>query len=65
MPTAAAVGNAIATLTGVRVRRLPMTPERVWRAITTGDDGATEANAPFGPSEAALTALAAAGSGPR
>jgi CO/xanthine dehydrogenase Mo-binding subunit len=49
VPTAGAVGNAIAAATGVRVRRLPMTPERVWRAVTTGDDGATEANAPFGP----------------
>jgi CO/xanthine dehydrogenase Mo-binding subunit len=62
VPTAAAVANAIASVTGTRVRRLPMTPERVWRAVTTGDDGATEANAPFGPSEAAL---AAAGSGRR
>ncbi len=66
MPTAAAVGNAIASLTGVRVRRLPMTPERVWRAITTGDDGAAEINAPFGPRAAAAPAEpAAAGSGPR
>jgi len=40
VPTAAAVANAIATATGARVRRLPMTPERVWRAVTTGDDGA-------------------------
>ncbi len=60
VPTAAAVANAIAAATGVRVRRLPMTPERVWRAVTTGDDGAAEANAPFGPSAAALAALAAA-----
>ena len=29
-----------------------MTPERVWRAVTDGDDGATEANAPFGPAAA-------------
>jgi CO/xanthine dehydrogenase Mo-binding subunit len=49
VPTAGAVANAIAIATGVRVRRLPMTPERVWRALTLGDDGATEANAPFGP----------------
>ncbi|HEY8988543.1 MAG TPA: molybdopterin cofactor-binding domain-containing protein, partial [Candidatus Limnocylindrales bacterium] len=49
VPTAAAVGNAIAAATGSRVRRLPMTPERVWRAVTTGDDGAAEINAPFGP----------------
>ena len=52
VPTAAAVANAIAIATGARVHRLPMTPERVWRAITTGDDGASEANAPFGPVEA-------------
>jgi CO/xanthine dehydrogenase Mo-binding subunit len=60
VPTAGAVANAIAVATGVRVRRLPMTPERVWRAVTTGDDGAAEANAPFGPSDDAIAALAAA-----
>jgi CO/xanthine dehydrogenase Mo-binding subunit len=49
VPTAGAVANAIAVATGVRVRRLPMTPERVWRAVTSGHDGADEANAPFGP----------------
>ncbi|HUQ78834.1 MAG TPA: xanthine dehydrogenase family protein molybdopterin-binding subunit [Patescibacteria group bacterium] len=64
VPTAAAVANAIARATGVRVRRLPMTPERVWRAVTTGDDGAAESNAPFGPSETALAA-AAMGAGRR
>jgi CO/xanthine dehydrogenase Mo-binding subunit len=33
-----AVANAIAAATGgVRLRRLPMTPERVWQAITNGD----------------------------
>jgi CO/xanthine dehydrogenase Mo-binding subunit len=51
--TAGAVGNAIAAATGARVRRLPMTAERVWRAVTTGDDGAAERNAPFGPALAA------------
>jgi len=59
VPTAGAVANAIAAATGIRVRRLPMTPERVWRAITTGDDGAGERNAPFGP----VREAAAAGSG--
>jgi CO/xanthine dehydrogenase Mo-binding subunit len=49
VPTAGAVANAIAGATGVRIRRLPMTPERVWRAIRTGDDGATEPNAAIGP----------------
>ena len=71
VPTAAAVANAIASLTGVRVRRLPMTAERVWRAMTTGDDSAAEINAPFGPRAAAAPGepaageAAAAGSGPR
>jgi CO/xanthine dehydrogenase Mo-binding subunit len=31
--TAAAVANAVAAATGVRPRELPMTPERVWRAL--------------------------------
>ena len=30
---AAAVANAIAAATGARMRQLPMTPERVWRAL--------------------------------
>jgi CO/xanthine dehydrogenase Mo-binding subunit len=30
---AAAIGNALARATGVRLRELPMTPERVWRAL--------------------------------
>jgi len=30
---AAAIGNALARATGVRITDLPMTPERVWRAI--------------------------------
>jgi CO/xanthine dehydrogenase Mo-binding subunit len=35
-----AVANAIAAATGgTRVRRLPMTPERVWRAIRENGDG--------------------------
>jgi CO/xanthine dehydrogenase Mo-binding subunit len=34
-----AVANAIAAATGgVRLRRLPMTPERVWRAIANGNE---------------------------
>ena len=61
VPTAAAVANAIAAATGARVRRLPMTPERVWRAVTTGDDGAGERNAPLGP-RASVPAGAGAGS---
>ena len=31
---APAVVNAIARATGVRLRELPVTPERVWRALT-------------------------------
>ena len=30
---APAVGNALARLTGARIRELPLTPERVWRAV--------------------------------
>src|SRR4051812_19314510 len=52
VPTAGAIANAIAAATGTRVRRLPMTPERVWRAMRTGDDGAAEPNAPFAPAVA-------------
>jgi CO/xanthine dehydrogenase Mo-binding subunit len=33
---APAVGNAIARATGVRIRELPLTPERVWRALRAG-----------------------------
>ena len=32
VPTAGAIGNAIAKVIGARVRELPMTPERVWTA---------------------------------
>jgi CO/xanthine dehydrogenase Mo-binding subunit len=32
VPTAAAIANAIAKVVGTHVRRLPMTPERVWAA---------------------------------
>jgi CO/xanthine dehydrogenase Mo-binding subunit len=32
VPTAGAIANAIAKVLGSRVRRMPMTPERVWRA---------------------------------
>ncbi len=37
---AGAVANAVAAATGgIRMRRLPMTPERVWRAIDGNGDG--------------------------
>ena len=61
VPTAGAVGNAIAAATGSRVRRLPMTPERVWRAITTGDDGGGDRKAPFGPRSAVAEPPASVG----
>jgi hypothetical protein len=32
-PTGGAIGNAVAALTGVRMRRLPVTPERVLAAL--------------------------------
>ena len=35
--TCGAVNNAISAATGVRVRQLPMTAERVWEAIDDGD----------------------------
>lgn len=35
--TAAAVANAVAHATGVRLSDLPMTPQRVWRALQGGD----------------------------
>jgi CO/xanthine dehydrogenase Mo-binding subunit len=38
VPTAGAIGNAIAAATGARVRRLPMTPYRVWEAMEEGPD---------------------------
>jgi CO/xanthine dehydrogenase Mo-binding subunit len=36
VPPAAAVANAVARATGVRMREMPMTPERVLRALTLG-----------------------------
>ncbi|MGB3293612.1 MAG: molybdopterin cofactor-binding domain-containing protein, partial [Phormidesmis sp.] len=33
---APAIANAVAQATGVRLRQLPMTPERVWQALTKG-----------------------------
>jgi CO/xanthine dehydrogenase Mo-binding subunit len=42
IPVAPAVASAIARATGVRIRDLPLTPERVWRALRdarrAGDD---------------------------
>jgi len=36
---APAIGNAVARATGVRIRALPLTPERVWRALKEAGRG--------------------------
>ena len=36
VPVSPAIGNALTRLTGVRLRELPLTPERVWRALRAG-----------------------------
>jgi CO/xanthine dehydrogenase Mo-binding subunit len=36
---APAIGNAIVDATGVRIRQLPLTPERVWRALRDAKQG--------------------------
>ena len=37
IPVSPAVGNALRRLAGVRLRQLPLTPERVWRALRARD----------------------------
>ena len=39
VPGAATIANAVAAATGRRLRELPMTPQRVWRALA-GSNGA-------------------------
>ncbi|MBI3092233.1 MAG: xanthine dehydrogenase family protein molybdopterin-binding subunit [Candidatus Tectomicrobia bacterium] len=43
IPTSAAIANAIRHATGVRVTALPMTPERVWRALQAASPAAWRA----------------------
>jgi len=38
VPTPGAIANAIAAATGVRIKLLPMTPERVWSALNAGEE---------------------------
>ena len=38
VPTAGAIANGVAKVLGKQVRRMPMTPERVWATARDGDD---------------------------
>ena len=42
MPTSPAVANAIANAIGVRIKELPLTPERVLRAIQAASGRGSE-----------------------
>jgi CO/xanthine dehydrogenase Mo-binding subunit len=48
IPVAPAVANAIARATGVRMRELPLTPERVWRALRDAATAAGDRDRPAG-----------------
>jgi putative selenate reductase molybdopterin-binding subunit len=38
MTAPAAVANAVADALGIRIRELPLTPERVWRALREAEE---------------------------
>jgi CO/xanthine dehydrogenase Mo-binding subunit len=38
IPMAPSVANAVFEATGARIRELPLSPERVWRALRTNDE---------------------------
>jgi CO/xanthine dehydrogenase Mo-binding subunit len=46
---APAIGNAIARATGARIRELPLTPERVWRALRANADSSVSEQCALGP----------------
>ncbi|MFQ5682610.1 MAG: xanthine dehydrogenase family protein molybdopterin-binding subunit [Candidatus Binatia bacterium] len=39
LPVASAIGNAVYNAVGVRIYDLPLTPEKVWRAVKTAEKG--------------------------
>jgi len=46
VPVSPAVSNALARLTGVRMHELPLTPERVWRALRARRESASPESGP-------------------
>ena len=49
LPVAPAVAAAVRDATGVVIRDLPLTPERVWRALRAGRGAAADAERPRRP----------------
>jgi CO/xanthine dehydrogenase Mo-binding subunit len=49
IPVSPAIANALARLTGVRLRELPLTPERVWRALRGRGSACTREDPPSSP----------------